>query len=111
MCGICGVVSDDRAETDSAVRRMMNAMIRRGPDDDGFELLNASGHGGGPFVGFGFRRLAILDLTPTGHQPMFHPTTGDCLIFNGEIYNFRRLRAELQCEGVLFRGYSDTVRQ
>jgi asparagine synthase (glutamine-hydrolysing) len=87
---------------------MMNAMVHRGPDDEGFELLKFDGNDAGPGVGFGFRRLAILDLTLTGHQPMYNPATGDCLIFNGEIYNFARLRAELQCEGVLFRGHSDT---
>jgi asparagine synthase (glutamine-hydrolysing) len=108
MCGICGVLSDDRAEVEPAVRRMMDAMIHRGPNDQGCSLLDLGGYEFGPFAGFGFRRLAILDLTATGHQPMDNPTTGDCLIFNGEIYNFRRLRAELQCEGVLFRGQSDT---
>jgi asparagine synthase (glutamine-hydrolysing) len=108
MCGICGLISDDKPAIEPAVRRMMNAMVHRGPDDAGFELLNLGGFEFGPFVGFGFRRLAILDLTSAGHQPMFNPITGDCLIFNGEVYNFRRLRTELQCEGVLFRGSSDT---
>jgi len=108
MCGICGVISEDKSEIEPAVRFMMNAMVHRGPDDEGFELLKFDDHDAGPGVGFGFRRLAILDLTLTGHQPMYNPATGDCLIFNGEIYNFARLRAELQCEGVLFRGHSDT---
>lgn len=108
MCGICGVITDDRPAIEPAVRRMMNAMVHRGPDDEGFEMLNLGPYEFGPFAGFGFRRLAIVDLTSTGHQPMFNPRTGDCLIFNGEIYNFRRLRTELQCEGVLFRGHSDT---
>jgi len=108
MCGICGVISNDQPAIEPAVRRMMNAMVHRGPDDEGFELLNVGGSEAGPFAGFGFRRLAILDLTSAGHQPMFNPRTGDCLIFNGEIYNFRRLRTQLQCEGVVFRGHSDT---
>jgi len=108
MCGICGILSDDRGAIEPAVRRMMDAMVHRGPDDEGFELLNVGGYEFGPFAGFGFRRLAILDLTSAGHQPMFNPNTGDCLVFNGEIYNYRRLRTELQCEGVLFRGHSDT---
>jgi asparagine synthase (glutamine-hydrolysing) len=108
MCGICGVISEDRGEIETSVRRMMQAMVHRGPDDEGFELLNVGGYEFGPCAGFGFRRLAIVDLTSAGHQPMFNPNTGDCLIFNGEIYNFRRLRAELQCEGVSFRGHSDT---
>lgn len=87
---------------------MMAAMVHRGPDDDGYEPLEISSHGHRFFAGFGFRRLSILDLTASGHQPMLNPSTGDCLVFNGEIYNFKRLRAELQCEGILFRGNSDT---
>jgi asparagine synthase (glutamine-hydrolysing) len=108
MCGICGVIGDDKSAIEPAVRRMMNAMVHRGPDDEGFELLDVGSSEAGPFAGFGFRRLAILDLTSAGHQPMFNPNTGDCLVFNGEIYNYRRLRTELQCEGVVFRGHSDT---
>jgi asparagine synthase (glutamine-hydrolysing) len=108
MCGICGVLGNDPAEIEPAVRRMMDAMIHRGPNDAGYESLSMSDYEFGPHVGLGFRRLAILDLTTAGHQPMFNRATGDCLVFNGEIYNFRRLRGELQCEGVLFHGQSDT---
>jgi asparagine synthase (glutamine-hydrolysing) len=108
MCGICGIVTGDRGLVEPAVRRMMAAMVHRGPDDEGYEELPLGTDGFGPLVGFGFRRLAILDLSPTGHQPMFNTNTGDCLAFNGEIYNFRSLRAELQCRGVVFRGTSDT---
>ncbi|NQW46780.1 MAG: asparagine synthase (glutamine-hydrolyzing) [Planctomycetes bacterium] len=108
MCGICGVISADRNEVEPAARRMMQAMVHRGPDDEGYEQLDLGGYDFGPFAGFGFRRLSILDLSPAGHQPMFNPKTGDCLIFNGEIYNFRRLRAELQCSGVIFHGSSDS---
>ncbi|MCE9630025.1 MAG: asparagine synthase (glutamine-hydrolyzing) [Planctomycetia bacterium] len=91
-----------------AVRRMMQAMIHRGPDDDGYEELPMGGDESGPVAGFGFRRLSILDLTSAGHQPIFNSFTGDCLIFNGEIYNFRSLRSELQLRGTLFRGTSDS---
>lgn len=108
MCGICGVVSDAPAKIEPAVRRMMSSMVHRGPDDEGYEFLTGGNAGSGVHAGFGFRRLAILDLTPTGHQPMFNPNTGDCIVFNGEIYNFQSLRAQLQCEGVRFRGTSDT---
>ena len=108
MCGICGVVSNSPAKIEPAVRRMMSSMVHRGPDDEGYEFLTGGDAGFGLHAGFGFRRLAILDLTPTGHQPMFNPNTGDCLVFNGEIYNFQSLRTQLQCEGVRFRGTSDT---
>ena len=87
---------------------MMQALVHRGPDDGGYKQL-ALGHSAeGAIAGFGFRRLSILDLSPAGHQPMVHPRTGDCLIFNGEIYNYRKLRAELQVHGSAFRGTSDS---
>jgi len=108
MCGICGIIGKDKAVIPPAVRRMMEVMTHRGPNDAGFELLELGQETAGPYAGFGFRRLAILDLTKAGHQPMYNAATGDCLIFNGEIYNFRSVRAELQCEGVLFRSHSDT---
>ena len=108
MCGICGVIGGDRRQVQPAVRAMMQSMVHRGPDDEGYEELPL-GHGdAGPVAGFGFRRLSILDLSPAGHQPMFDEKTGDCLIFNGEIYNFRALRAELQGAGAVFRSTSDT---
>ena len=109
MCGICGVISADPKPVEPAVRAMMRAMVHRGPDDEGFEILPLGGsETSGPVAGFGFRRLAILDLSAAGHQPMFNQRTGDFLIFNGEIYNFRQLRTELQMAGVVFRSTSDT---
>ena len=109
MCGICGVISADPRPVEPAVRAMMHAMVHRGPDDEGFEVLSLGGsETAGPVAGFGFRRLAILDLSAAGHQPMFNQHTGDCLVFNGEIYNFRQLRTELQMAGVVFRSTSDT---
>ena len=91
---------------------MMRAMVHRGPDDEGYDEapLEAArlADRDGPLCGFGFRRLSILDLSPAGHQPMTNPDTGDRLIFNGEIYNFRSLRAELECRGVRFRSSGDT---
>ena len=108
MCGICGIFTTRGHDVATGVRRMIRAMVHRGPDDDGYEEISAASRDDSPTVGLGFRRLAIIDLTPTGHQPMFNPNTGDCVVFNGEIYNFQSLRAELQCEGVRFRGTSDT---
>jgi asparagine synthase (glutamine-hydrolysing) len=109
MCGICGVISADPRPVEPAVRAMMRAMVHRGPDDEGFELLPFGGSdAAGPVAGFGFRRLSILDLSAAGHQPMFNERTGDCLVFNGEIYNYRQLRTELQMAGVVFRSTSDS---
>ena len=108
MCGIAGVISADPRPVELAVGSMMQAMVHRGPDDSGYEQLPLGNEGRGPVAGFGFRRLAILDLSLAGHQPMFHPPTGNCLIFNGEIYNFRWLRAKLQSQGVRVRSSGDT---
>jgi asparagine synthase (glutamine-hydrolysing) len=87
---------------------MMAAMSHRGPDDEGYESFALTDDGLGPSASFGFRRLAILDLSQAGHQPMVHRSTGDCLVFNGEIYNFRHLRARLMAEGARFASTSDS---
>jgi asparagine synthase (glutamine-hydrolysing) len=87
---------------------MMRAMVHRGPDDEGFQMLPLTAETTGPGVGFGFRRLAILDLSPAGHQPMINPATGDCLVFNGEIYNFRAIRERLQTAGHTFKSSGDS---
>ncbi len=108
VCGICGVITTAGPRPDGRLRRMMSAMMHRGPDDDGFESFALTDDALGPSVGFGFRRLAILDLSQAGHQPMVHAGTGDCLVFNGEIYNFRHLRSRLMVEGVRFASTGDS---
>lgn len=81
---------------------MTDAMTHRGPDDAGYEVYDAKE----AFVGMGQRRLSILDLSPLGHQPMhFGELTVD---FNGEIYNFKEVRAELEQKGYTFQSWSDT---
>jgi len=87
---------------------MMRSMSHRGPDDAGYAQFLGSGNSSEPTVGFGFCRLSILDLTSSGHQPMVHPNTGDCLVFNGEIYNFRQLRSRLMVEGARPKSSGDT---
>jgi asparagine synthase (glutamine-hydrolysing) len=101
MCGIAGefVWGDRRADVD-AVARMLPALARRGPDADG---VWASGR-----IALGHRRLSILDLSQRAHQPMFDPETGLALVFNGAIYNFRPLRAELERRGHRFFSTGDT---
>jgi len=104
MCGIAGIIARDDRMVREALPAMMVAERHRGPDDSGQEY----GSLGEFFVGLGHTRLAILDLSPTGHQPMVHPKSGDRLIFNGEIYNFAALKAELERGGVRFAGHGDT---
>jgi asparagine synthase (glutamine-hydrolysing) len=108
MCGIAGVISPDPRPIEVAVRRAMRTMIHRGPDDEGYEQFQLSSLSSGPACGFGFRRLAILDLSPLGHQPMINARTGDAIIFNGEIYNFVALREQLETRGCRFRSSGDT---
>lgn len=91
MCGICGYVSKKRI-TEDDLRIMNDTMYHRGPDDSGVEIFEARG---GYFVGLAQRRLAILDLSPSGHQPMHSQDGRLSVIFNGEIYNFLELKDEL----------------
>lgn len=108
MCGICGGLGPDPDIIEPAVHRMMRAMPHRGPDDEGFETMPLGRGGHGMIAAFGFRRLAILDLSMAGHQPMINLVTGDCLVFNGEIYNYREIRDRLESEGVPVESTGDS---
>lgn len=85
-----------------AVERMTSPLAHRGPDDSGTWVDPAVA------VALGFRRLAIIDLSAHGHQPMRSPSSRYTAVFNGEVYNHRQLRAELERDGFRFRGHSDT---
>ncbi|MCE1252783.1 MAG: asparagine synthase (glutamine-hydrolyzing) [Anaerolineae bacterium] len=106
MCGFTGFFDPSFVlETRSyaqIVKHMSDAIIHRGPDDDGAWVDENKG------ITLGFRRLAILDLTPAGHQPMASADDRYVMVFNGEIYNFGELHAELVSAGHSFRGTSDT---
>ncbi len=106
MCGISGLLTFDntseRPEFSAAVRKMTSLLARRGPDDEGF-WNDPQGH-----IYLGFRRLAILDTSLAGHQPMISSDGRSIIVFNGEIYNFLELRQELEQAGVRFRSRSDT---
>ena len=100
MCGICGAIGfENLNDSESLVRRMNAAMIHRGPDDEG--LLVAPG------AALGMRRLSIIDL-PGGGQPVWNEKGTLAIVFNGEVYNFRELRAELEALGHQFQTRSDT---
>lgn len=100
MCGIVGLVSNDTTPVDEALLGRMCAAIRhRGPDDDGFYV-------NGP-IGLGMRRLAIIDLK-SGRQPIHNQDRTAWIVFNGEIYNYRELRANLEKLGHTFYTNSDT---
>ncbi|PYV49400.1 MAG: asparagine synthase (glutamine-hydrolyzing) [Acidobacteria bacterium] len=101
MCGICGQLNfarNDPVELET-IRRMTQTMVHRGPDDEGYFISGA--------VGLGFRRLSIIDLAG-GHQPMSDAEETIWVILNGEIYNFKELRVQLEKRGHRFRTNSDT---
>ena len=102
MCGIAGLFAPGGYLGPQSVGAMTDAMQHRGPDDAGIEVI-ADGE-----VVLGHRRLSILDLSPLGHQPMRHPSGRLWITFNGEIYNFKEIRAELQAAGDRFVSESDT---
>src|SRR3954465_7734492 len=101
MCGIAGIIGADREYRADAVdgHRMCDAIIHRGPDDEG---IQANGQ-----AGIGMRRLSIIDLS-TGHQPIHNEDRSVWVVFNGEIYNYRELRDALEAAGHRFYTNSDT---
>ncbi len=101
MCGIAGIVQThpEAAVNEAAIHRMCEAIVHRGPDDEGI-FVKAG-------VGLGMRRLSIIDLAG-GHQPVFNEDKSIWIVFNGEIYNFPELRAELEKRGHRFYTHSDT---
>lgn len=111
MCGISGFIDFNRKSSTEILISMADMLIHRGPDDKGYELFEENTYQ----AGLGFRRLSIIDLSPTGHQPMFlsegqaGPEDKNlCIVFNGEIYNYREIRAELETLGLSFKSNSDT---
>lgn len=101
MCGIAVIVGRNGSPVDpAALQRMTDHLVHRGPDDSGHYIDGA--------VGLGFRRLAILDLMPSGHQPMVSDDGRIVLVFNGEIYNYIELRQDLTKAGYSFRSSGDT---
>jgi asparagine synthase (glutamine-hydrolysing) len=102
MCGIAGFIDFGRNTSLPVLQAMTDAMAHRGPDDAGYEIYDTAAAA----IGFGQRRLSILDLSPLGHQPMH---AHDLVInFNGEVYNFKEIRKELEEKGYSFVSWSDT---
>jgi asparagine synthase (glutamine-hydrolysing) len=101
MCGICGIIRFDKKPVQEAsIRKMMQIMKHRGPDDEGvFTDDNGA---------LGFVRLSIIDLSLSGHQPKLSQDERYVIVFNGEIYNYIELREELIREGVFFNSQTDT---
>src|SRR6185436_10475858 len=106
MCGISGYLDTSGQSTEQDLRaivvRMAHTLHHRGPDDSGTWVDPRTG------IALGHQRLSVLDLSPLGHQPMHSACGRYVIVFNGEIYNFRALRHELEQKGHSFCGQSDT---
>lgn len=101
MCGISGIFNRNGEPVSPVLlRRMTDAIAHRGPDGEGFYTDS--------FIGLGHRRLAIIDLSPAGHQPMLTPDGQFSIVYNGEVYNFQELRLELEALGHHFRSRTDS---
>jgi asparagine synthase (glutamine-hydrolysing) len=107
MCGIVGIAASNAQVSPDMLVRATESLAHRGPDDSGMVIIHDSVPS--PVeIGLGNRRLAILDLSTLAHQPMRDPATGNWIAFNGEIYNFRDVRQELEKLGETFVSNSDT---
>jgi asparagine synthase (glutamine-hydrolysing) len=102
MCGLVGVCSLAPQSSRDWLAAGAEAIRHRGPDDAGEWWSNHKK------VGLAHRRLSVIDLSPSGHQPMVDPANQLAIVFNGEIYNFQELRGELQASGYAFKSQSDT---
>jgi asparagine synthase (glutamine-hydrolysing) len=102
MCRIAAIVCDKVNSDDKRIYAMTEAMQKGGPDDFGYIINSDLGYA------LGHRRLSIIDLSPSGHQPMVDQETNTEIIFNGEIYNYKELKEELEHKGYQFNSKSDT---
>jgi len=107
MCGFAGIIGQTNSFGRSTLETMASSLVHRGPDDGGVEIIRCA-RGEDLSLGLAHRRLSIIDLTDAAHQPMEDKETGNWIVYNGEIYNYRELRAELKKRGCVFRSHSDT---
>jgi asparagine synthase (glutamine-hydrolysing) len=107
MCGIAGIVGRLSGSNRDALRRMHDAILHRGPDAGGFWESTPDSEGTGLLLAH--RRLSILDLSAAGAQPMRDPASGNVIVFNGEIYNYRELRDGLHSSGDSIHSSGDTA--
>src|SRR5436190_20584054 len=105
MCGISGVITTNSEPVDRSIAEAMNEQLRhRGPDDGGIWL----GGSGDTHVAIGSRRLSIIDLSPRGHMPMASSDGRFRITYNGEVYNFKEIRRDLESLGHTFKSETDT---
>ncbi|SNZ06175.1 asparagine synthase (glutamine-hydrolysing) [Persephonella hydrogeniphila] len=102
MCGIAGFVDFNKKSDLEVLKNMTDVLYHRGPDDNGYSFYSLSSHN----IGLGHRRLSILDLSKHGHQPMKFDNLE--IVYNGEVYNFKEIRKELEIYGYKFISNTDT---
>ena len=102
MCGIYGEVSLNQTIDHLRINKNLQLLDHRGPDDEGIWINDDRK------IAFGFKRLSIIDLSKRGNQPMIDSSNNYVIIFNGEIYNFKKLKKQLQKKGHQFKSISDT---
>jgi asparagine synthase (glutamine-hydrolysing) len=107
MCGIFGALSRTGKLPEGILENAARSLSHRGPDDSGTVIVETNPDRSHQ-LGLAHTRLSIIDLSPLGHQPMQDASTGNWIVFNGEIYNFRDLRGELEAAGSCFHSHSDT---
>lgn len=104
MCGLLGYFAPIATINRASIRASLDAIEQRGPDDEGIEFFDL----GLNELCLAHRRLSIIDLTSSGHQPFFDQSGQFAMVYNGEIYNYKELRAELEAKGIFFRTKTDT---
>jgi asparagine synthase (glutamine-hydrolysing) len=104
MCGIAGFIDFNHNSTAQTLVKMTDALAHRGPDDKGYKIWEAPQYK----IGFGHRRLSIIDVSPLGHQPMYSTDGRWAIVFNGEVYNYKEVQSELKGLGYTFKSNSDT---
>lgn len=107
MCGIAGILGSGRTVRRPILEKIANSLEHRGPDNKGIETISVD-QSQDRILGLVHRRLSIIDLSEAAHQPMHDPETGNWIVFNGEIYNYREIREVLVGDGHRFKTNSDT---
>jgi asparagine synthase (glutamine-hydrolysing) len=102
MCGIVGIIQNNDPVKETLLCSMRDTFLYRGPDDQGVWIDTEYN------IGFGHRRLSIIDPTQDGHQPMVDEVTGNVIVFNGEVYNYIEIKEKLTKRGIVFHTHTDT---
>lgn len=107
MCGIAGILGSRDVVQEPVLKKLAQSLAHRGPDDEGIQILPVN-QDRDFYLGLVHRRLSIIDLSHAAHQPMRDESTGNWIVYNGEIYNYQEVRKLLTVKGCVFKSNSDT---